>query len=137
MPLGLLLCDDLIFTSRLTGTARALGLTIRAARSADALLDLAGSEAPTCVVLDLHNPGLDLPDLLRRLAEVCPVPPRVVAYGSHVETAVLKAARAAGCDSVMPRSQFVEELPSALPAWFTPIQGSGVRSQGSGVSPES
>ena len=26
----------------------------------------------------------------------------------------------AGCDPVLPRSKFVEELPSALPRWFTP-----------------
>lgn len=119
---GLLLSDDLIFTSRVTGTARALGLTVKAARSAEAVLALARQEAPACVVLDLHNPGLDLAVLLGRLAEVCPTRPRVVAYGSHVETAVLKAARAAGCDIVLPRSRFVEELSDSLPAWFAPLR---------------
>ena len=119
MSQGLLLSDDLIFTSRIAGTARALGLTVKAGRSADALLALARQQAPACVLLDLHNPGLDLPDLLRRLAEVCAPLPRVVAYGSHVDTATLKAARAAGCDKVLPRSQFVEELPDALVDWLT------------------
>jgi hypothetical protein len=41
-----------------------------------------------------------------------------VAYGSHVDTESLRAARAAGCDRVLPRSKFIEELPSALPDWF-------------------
>jgi hypothetical protein len=50
--------------------------------------------------------------------------PRVVAYGSHVDTATLRAAREAGCDPVLPRSKFVEELPSALPHWFTPRSAS-------------
>jgi CheY-like chemotaxis protein len=118
MSLGLLLSDDLIFTSRVSGTARADGLTIKAARSVDALVTLAGREAPTCVLVDLQNPGLVLPDLLRRLAEVCPTPPRIVAYGSHVDAAALKAAREAGCDPVLPRSRFVEELPQALAEWF-------------------
>jgi CheY-like chemotaxis protein len=117
-PQGLLLSDDLIFTSRVTGTARALGLTVQAARSADALLALARRHAPRGVLIDLHNPGLDLPDLLRRLGEACPVMPRVVGYGSHVEAATLRAARAAGCDPVLPRSQFVEGLPAALPGWL-------------------
>jgi hypothetical protein len=44
--------------------------------------------------------------------------PRVVAYGSHVDTATLKAARASGCDPVLPRSKFVEDLPRELPRWF-------------------
>ncbi len=117
---GLLLCDDLIFTSRITGTARALGLTVRAARSADALIELARQSAPRGVLIDLSNPGLVLPELLRRLAELCPTMPRVVAYGSHVDTATLRAAREAGCDPVLPRSKFVEELPWALPEWLAP-----------------
>jgi CheY-like chemotaxis protein len=117
-PPGLLLSDDLIFTSRITGTARDLGLTIRPARSPGVLLDLARQQAPPCVLIDLANPGLVLTDLLRQLAKVCPVMPRVVAYGSHVDTATLKAARAAGCDPVLPRSKFVEDLPRELPHWF-------------------
>ena len=119
-PEGLLLADDLIFTSRITGTARGLGLTVRAARSADALIELARQAPPRAVLIDLSNPGLALPELLRRLAEVCPAAPRVVAYGSHVDTATLRAAREAGCDPVLPRSKFVEELPRALPQWLAP-----------------
>jgi CheY-like chemotaxis protein len=117
-PEGLLLSDDLIFTSRITGTARGLGLTVRAARSADALVELARQSPPRAVLIDLSNPGLALPELLRRLAEVCPTVPRVVAYGSHVDAATLRAAREAGCDPVLPRSKFVEELPRALPEWL-------------------
>ena len=119
-PEGLLLSDDLIFTSRITGTARGLGLTVRAARSADALVELARQAPPRAVLIDLSNPGLELPELLRRLAEACPALPRVVAYGSHVDTATLRAAREAGCDPVLPRSKFVEELPRALPQWLAP-----------------
>jgi hypothetical protein len=67
------------------------------------------------VIVDLANPGLVLTDLIRGLGEPRP---RVVAYGSHVDTESLRAARAAGCDPVLPRSKFIEELPSALPDWF-------------------
>jgi hypothetical protein len=42
----------------------------------------------------------------------------VLAYGSHVDTDTLRAARAAGCDPVWPRSKFIEELATALPGWF-------------------
>jgi len=120
-PVGLLLSDDLIFTSRITATARALGLTIQVARSAAALLPLAGQEMPRCVLIDLANPGLVLPELIRQLGEVCRPRPRLVAYGSHVDTASLRGAREAGCDPVWPRSKFVEELEEAFLEWFAPI----------------
>ena len=117
-PVGLLLSDDLIFTSRVAGTARDLGFTIKAARSAEALVALARAATPRCVILDLANPGLAVADLLRRLRDLGAPLPRVVAYGPHVDAAALRAAREAGCDPVLPRSKFVEELPRALPGWM-------------------
>jgi CheY-like chemotaxis protein len=115
---GLLLSDDLMFTSRITATARELGLEVFAANTQAALERLAERLEPRCVILDLSNPGLDVAGLLRRLREVFPRPPFVVGYGSHVDTATLRAAREAGCNLVLPRSKFVEELPRALPEWF-------------------
>ncbi len=107
-PAGLLLSDDLIFASRIGGTAAALGLAVQAARTPEVLLDLARREAPRGVLLDLANPGLVLPDLLQHLRECCTPMPYVVAYGSHVDAAGLRTAREAGCDLVLPRSKFVE-----------------------------
>jgi CheY-like chemotaxis protein len=115
---GLMLCDDLIFFSRVSGAARAAGLTVRMVRSAADLLTAARAAAPRGVIIDVHNPGLDLPALLAELKEACPAMPRVIAYGSHVEAAVLRAARAAGCDRVLPRSQFVEELEGKIGEWL-------------------
>jgi CheY-like chemotaxis protein len=117
-PVGMLLSDDLIFTSRITGEARALGYTVKPARSVEALLALAREQSPACVLIDLANLGLSVPDLIRQLREICTPLPRVVAYGSHVDAAGLRAAREAGCDLVLPRSKFVEELPVSLPQWL-------------------
>ncbi len=116
-PVGLLLSDDLIFTSRVAGTARELGLLVKVARSADALEALARQQPPRCVLVDLANPGLAIADLVRKLHDACPAA-RVVAYGPHVDGAGLRAAREAGCDPVLPRSAFVEQLPEQLPYWF-------------------
>ncbi len=117
-PPGLLLSDDLIFASRIAGTARGLGLEVRQVRGPGPLADTAGKVGARCVIVDLAYPGLDLPALLRRLGEVCDPPPRVVAYGSHVDAASLHAAREAGCRPTLPRSQFVEKLPHELPTWL-------------------
>jgi CheY-like chemotaxis protein len=117
-PLGYVLSDDLIFTSRITGTARDLGLTVKPARSPDVLQRLARQQPPSCVIVDLANPGLDIADLNRWLSELATPKARVIAYGSHVDTATLRAAREAGCAAVLPRSQFVQELPHKLMEWL-------------------
>ena len=115
---GLMLCDDLIFFSRVSGTAKAHGLVVRQARNSATLLELAKREPPGGVILDLQNDGLDLPPLLAGLREACPAMPNVIAFGSHVEAETLRAARTAGCDKVMPRSQFVGLLEAELKEWF-------------------
>jgi DNA-binding NarL/FixJ family response regulator len=122
---GLMLCDDLIFFSRVSGAARAAGLTVRMVRTAYDLLAAARTCPPSGVIIDVHNPGLDLPGLLLALKETCPIMPRVIAYGSHVEAAVLRAARQAGCTRVMPRSQFVEELENGIAEWLAPVMPEG------------
>jgi CheY-like chemotaxis protein len=127
---GLLLSDDLIFTSRIVGTARALGLTLVAGRSGAELLELALLSPPPCVIVDLDNPGLALPEMVRALGQISPRP-RIVAYGPHINAEKLHGARVAGCDTVLPRSKFVEQLANELPGWFgrfLPSNGAGVTS---------
>lgn len=118
-PRALMLCDDLIFFSRVSGAARAAGLSVRMVRTAADLIAVARAEQPRGIIIDVHNPGLDLPALLTELKAACPTMPRVTAYGSHVEAAVLRAARQAGCDRVLPRSQFVQELEGKIEEWLT------------------
>jgi DNA-binding NarL/FixJ family response regulator len=113
---GLLLSDDLIFTSRILATARAHGLAMTAAKTQEALLAKVMESPPSGVILDLHNPTLDVPEFLAALKLLGS--PRVVAYGSHVDAERLKAARQAGVDLVMPRSQFVAKLESDLASWL-------------------
>ncbi|MBM3997538.1 MAG: response regulator transcription factor [Planctomycetes bacterium] len=114
---GLLLCDDFIFTSRIVGTAEVFRLVMRSAKSSAELLNFARQTPPACVIIDLSTPGLAIEVVVAELLAMTPRP-FVVGYGSHVDTATLKAARDAGCDIVWPRSKFVEALPTALPEWF-------------------
>jgi ActR/RegA family two-component response regulator len=115
---GLLLCDDLIFASRIVGTARNLDMTVKQAKTADQLVALAGRERPQCVIIDLSNDTLVIDKLMQQLRDCCAPMPRVVAYGSHVNTGTLQIARQAGCAPVLARSKFVEDLPKLLPQWM-------------------
>jgi len=119
-PYGLLLSDDMIFSSRITGTAQALGLKVNAVKSAKNLMAQAKERTPTCVIVDLSHPDLRLPELIGEVQDVCSPMPRLVAYGSHVDAAALRAAREAGCNIVLPRSAFVEQLSGSLPQWLMP-----------------
>jgi CheY-like chemotaxis protein len=105
----LLLSDDLVDASKTIGHARALGLPItQCPTAADAIVHIESREIACCIV-DLHLPGLNvekLIDVLNRL----PRKPKVIAYGSHVDAGRLSAARKAGCDEVMPRSKYFEEV---------------------------
>jgi hypothetical protein len=115
---AILLCDDLIFASRITGTARSLGMEMKTARTVDVLRTMIEAAPAPCLILDLGNPSLKLSELMEFFRGHGTPIPRVVAYGSHVDAKGLAAARDAGCDLVLPRSKFVEELPTALPAWL-------------------
>ncbi|MFO0852252.1 MAG: hypothetical protein U0871_27360 [Gemmataceae bacterium] len=117
-PTGLHVSDDLLFTSKVTATARAHGLEMVTARSAGLAVEAARRVAPAAVLLDLQNPGLDLPEILAGLRAACPVMPRVIGYGSHLARETLDAARAAGLDRVMPRSKFVASLETDLAGWI-------------------
>lgn len=112
---GVMLSDDLIFFSRVAGTARANGLVVKQTRTADELLRRVGETNPGGVLLDLHNETLDLPAVLASLKTIGV---RSIAYGSHVDAARLRSAREAGCDLVMPRSQFVDKLETDLATWL-------------------
>ena len=110
----LVFCDDLIFSSKITATARAKGIEATVVRTQETLLAKLTDHPMGCVVVDLHNGTLDWVTLFPALGAGRP---RFVGFGSHVDVATLKAARDAGCDLVMPRSQFVKRLEDDLPTW--------------------
>jgi uncharacterized protein len=75
---------------------------------------------PALVLLDLAVPG-DWQSIIRRakaLPQTRSIP--VVAFGSHVDTATLRAAREAGCDHAWARSYFVNALPQLLQETLCP-----------------
>jgi hypothetical protein len=72
-----------------------------------ALVDAAVGAA--VVVVDLGRPGV-----VDVLPQVVAAGARVVAFGSHVDRDTLRAAEAAGCADVLPRSRFFSSIPEIL-----------------------
>ena len=109
---GLLLTANLFFSSKVTGTAQALGLRVEAVMKPDQVGPRVAGGGYRCLLIDLATPGLDIGELLAQLP--AEVPPRRLAFGPHVETALFDAARAAGCDDVLPHSRFSSGLVELL-----------------------
>jgi CheY-like chemotaxis protein len=107
------LMDDLFFQMKVAETAKHLGLELKVAANGDALLALLESE-PKLVIVDLNARSQPIQVIERVRANKNGV--RVIGFLSHVQTDLASQARAAGCDEVMPRSIFTQNLAAILGA---------------------
>ena len=105
--------DDLMFLSRIREAAKRQGAEVRAVRSAG---DAAAACREGCVViLDLDSQRLPVMEALAAIAaDPALAAIERVGFYSHVETERARAARAAGCGTVLPRSAFVRQLDDLL-----------------------
>jgi DNA-binding NarL/FixJ family response regulator len=117
MRTGWLLSRDLLFTSKVTGTAQVLGAAMAVVGSQNGARQRAETGAPGLILVDLAGGDLADPGFLRELIGLVPGA-HVVAFGSHVDTAALKRAAEAGCHEVMPRSKFVNVLPELIRSYL-------------------
>jgi len=115
---ALLVSTDLIFSTKITGTARAVGLQVEVVGSVEGAANGIQSTRPRCVLLDLGLASLTA----KRMQEIVEAADGavVLAFGSHVDTARLQQARDAGCTEVMPRSRLSAELPQLLDQYLKP-----------------
>ena len=58
------------------------GIRCRGFSSGEALLDAAAASPPSCIILDLHMPGVSGFALLQRFAETADAPPIIVLSGA-------------------------------------------------------
>jgi DNA-binding NarL/FixJ family response regulator len=107
------LMDDLFFQMKLAETAKHLGVEVKVATTADALMPLLDSP-PKLLIVDLNSRSQPIAAIERLRAAKNGV--RVVGFLSHVQTELAAQARAAGCDEVMPRSAFTQNLAAILAA---------------------
>jgi DNA-binding NarL/FixJ family response regulator len=107
------LMDDLFFQMKLAETAKQLGVEVKVATNGDALMGLIASE-PKLVIVDLNarSQPLQAIEKLRQTHKGV----RVVGFLSHVQTELAAQAQAAGCDEVLPRSSFTQNLAAILAA---------------------
>ncbi len=119
-PLGLLLSRDLLFTTKITTTARDLACLVVVARDAESAATLIAERRPKVVFVDLTMGEPASLSSLLTLRQVAGPSTPFVAFGPHVDTDALGAAREAGCEEVLPRSKFTMQLPSLILNYLKP-----------------
>ena len=113
MRRAVLLTQDLIFSTKVNGTARSMGFRVATAANVENAAQLCREEPVGCILIDLGASNLDIGRAVVELRSASDDAP-IVAYGPHVDHVRLKEATLAGCRDVLPRSRFSAELPSIL-----------------------
>jgi DNA-binding NarL/FixJ family response regulator len=107
--------DDLLFSSKIRAAARQTGVDLTFARTAPEILQQARAVQPSLAIFDLNSAKTDP---VATIASIKRDPAlssiRTVGFVSHVDTALISAARAAGADGVMARSAFAAQLADIL-----------------------
>jgi len=125
---------DLIWATKIKGTAESVDVPCRPVRSLEMLEQRLADSDVRALIVDLEAPEVGL-ELIRRLrsgdapgasertrpesgdtsgAEVDPARIRIVAFGPHVKRDLLQQARDAGADDVLPRGAFDANLAEIL-----------------------
>ena len=106
----LIICNDLFFQTKIETTAGLLGKPFKTVPDVQSL-QAALKENPQLIIWDL-NAGLNLIETTKLIKSKTKV--KIIAYLSHVQTDLVRKAKDAGIDEVMPRSAFTIQLPKIL-----------------------
>jgi CheY-like chemotaxis protein len=103
-----------MFMVKIQDTAKRNGLETIAVKT-QALALAKAAENPALIVIDLNYSPAQPVELIQALkSDPATKAIHLLAFVSHVQTDLRAAALKAGCDTVVPRSQFAQTLPTLL-----------------------
>ena len=111
--------SDLMFTVKIQEAAKRAAIDVIFVTNREDALQAAKS-GPTLILLDLNGKSVDALEFIGTLktdSETQHIP--LVGYVSHVQTDLKQAAQDRGCDLVVARSAFSQNLPSILDRYFS------------------
>lgn len=110
--------EDLFVVAKMQETARKLGVKVQFAKAEKealaAIMDSAEGERPSLIVFDLNNAGAKPLTLIPKLKAKLKRGTSIIGFLQHIQGDLKMKAIEAGCDSVMPRSAFSQNLPNLL-----------------------
>ncbi len=110
--------EDLFFIAKIQETARKLGVKVAFVKNdKEAIASLTGGEEedrPGLIVFDLNNANAKPLTLIPKLKTKLKRSTSIVGFLSHLQGDLKAKAVEAGCDTVMPRAAFSQNLPNLL-----------------------
>jgi CheY-like chemotaxis protein len=110
--------DDLFFLAKIQETARKLGVKVGFVKAdkdiVAKLADVPDDAKPSLIVFDLNNANAKPLTLIPRIKSKLKRGTSVIGFLSHLQGDLKVKALEAGCDMVMPRSAFSQNLPNLL-----------------------
>jgi len=111
--------EDLFFNAKITETARKLGVKVAFVKNdKDAIAELTSHEEeadrPGLIVFDLNNANVKPLTLIPKLKAKLKRSTSIIGFLSHLQGDLKAKAVEAGCDTVMPRAAFSQNLPNLL-----------------------
>jgi len=122
--------EDLFFLAKIQETARKMNVKVEFVKTEKDIYDKMegnGEEKPSLIIFDLNNvnakPLTTVPKLKSKLKKST----SIIGFLSHVQGDLKVKAQEAGCDMVLPRSAFSQNLPQLLRRHGAPEEELGVQ----------
>jgi hypothetical protein len=113
-----LFIEDLFFFAKINETARKLGIKVafvkNDAETVAKILETPEDDRPSLIVFDLNNVAAKPMTLIPKLKSKLKRGTSIIGFLSHLQGDLKAKAVEAGCDIVMPRSAFSQNLPNLL-----------------------
>jgi CheY-like chemotaxis protein len=111
------LIDDLFFLAKIQEVARKLNVKVEFVKSEKEIAEKYGEESedkPSLIIVDLNSNGIKPIPMISKLRSKFKKETSIVGFVNHVQGDLKVKAQEAGCDVVMPRSAFSQNLPNIL-----------------------
>jgi CheY-like chemotaxis protein len=109
--------DDLFFLAKIQEISRKLNIKVDFVKTEQDVMDRVeqnGDKKPTLIIVDLNNNSIKPISLITKLKAKLKKQTNVIGFLSHVQGDLKMKAQEAGCDMVLPRSAFSQNLPNLL-----------------------
>jgi len=109
--------DDLFFLAKIQETARKMNVKVEFVKTEKDLQEKMGqngADKPSLIIFDLNSATAKPLTTIPRLKSKLKKGTNIIGFVSHVQGDLKMKAQEAGCDMVLPRSAFSQNLPSLL-----------------------
>ena len=109
--------EDLFFLAKIQETGRKMNVKVEFVKTEKDLTDRLtsnGDEKPSLIIFDLNNANAKPLTLIPKLKSKLKKGTSIIGFLSHVQGDLKQKAHEVGCDMVLPRSAFSQNLPQLL-----------------------